>query len=157
MRREEREVEETDIKDVPFKLESLFCSSFFFCQFVQSTTQQSRSMAMAGLVQKVIKATCEKWENVQFNGWNFYIFMSFMYLRMIYLKKKVWNVLHRFVASSFLCLFATFANILFPDPDGFFPRLASTCFYFIISGLKQKTVMKISGSCYRGFSVHSKA
>lgn len=78
-----------------------------------------------------------------------------------------------FIVSSrsvkvFFCSFV--ADILFRDPDDCFFSASlclaldsPTCFYFIISGFetnsgrKKKTLMKISGGCYRGFSVHPKA
>jgi hypothetical protein len=64
-----------------------------------------------------------------------------------------------FIAETFSVSF--FADILFRDPDDFFllsflsvPQLV---FISLLAALNKKTIMKISGSRYRGSSVHSKA
>lgn len=138
-----------------------------FCQFVQSQSASCRCNLWTWSRQvlwKSHKKTVEsKRENVKVNGWNFYIFMSFMqYLRMIYLKNSLVRAPLHHLASLIAFFRVFFADISFRDPDDFFCCLVSTqVFISLLAALKQtlkkKTIIKISSRCYRGFSVHSKA
>lgn len=98
--------------------------------------------------EKVIKKTVKsKRENVKVNGWNFYIFISFMqYLRMIYLKNSLVRAPQHLASLIVSYFFKSFSLIFcFQIAMTFFFLLSclNPSFYFIISGFETNSGKKL--------------